>query len=85
MEQAPRQAPRYDPAKTVIARLGGEAKVSQILGIGTTAPYAWQYGQDRNGTGGIIPQRHHVALLDYAKANGIDLSATDFLPVREVA
>lgn len=85
MEHAQSRAPRFDPARTVIARLGGEAKVSQILGIGTTAPYSWQYGQDRNGTGGIIPQRHHLALLDYAKENGIDLNPADFLPVREVA
>lgn len=73
-----------EPAKSIIARLGGEVKVVTILGCGETAPYTWQY-ECPKGTGGLIPQKHHLALLDYAQENGIPLSPADFLPVREVA
>lgn len=69
-----------EPASSVIKRLGGEAKVSEITRRGTTAPYKWQYPIDKGGTGGLIPQRLHRVLLDYAEANGIDLLPTDFLP-----
>lgn len=70
-----------EPAATIIKLLGGEGKVSEITGRGLTAPYKWQYPIDRGGTGGLIPQRLHVKLLDYARAHGIELSPADFLPV----
>lgn len=72
-----------EPARSIIKRLGGEAKVSEITGRGTTAPYKWQYPLARGGTGGLIPQRLHQRLLDYARANGIPLAPADFLPVHQ--
>lgn len=72
-----------EPAASIILRLGGEAKVSEITGRAYTAPYRWQHPVERGGTGGLIPQRLHVKLLDYARANGIPLSAADFLPVHD--
>lgn len=74
-----------EPAKSIIARFGGETKIAAVLGIASTIPYAWQYPRDKKGTGGTIPQRYHLALLDHASENGIPLSPADFLPVREVA
>lgn len=74
-----------EPAKSIVARFGGEAKIAEVLSISPTIPYAWQYPREKKGTGGTIPQRYHLALLDHAQANGIDLSPADFLPVREVA
>lgn len=74
-----------EPAKSIVARFGGEAKIAEVLGISPTLPYGWQYAREKKGTGGTIPQRYHIALLDYAEANGISLSPADFLPVREVA
>lgn len=73
-----------EPAATVISRLGGEAKVSEITGRGLTAPYKWQYPIEKGGTGGLIPQRLHRVLLDYARANGIALSPADFLPAHDL-
>lgn len=70
-----------EPAATIIKRLGGEAKVSEITQRGVTAPYKWQYPVEKGGTGGLIPQRLHRTLLDYAAANGVELSPADFLPV----
>jgi hypothetical protein len=83
-------APAMQPAENIIAKfaidrdgmkISGEAKVSEITGAGTTAPYRWQYPREKGGTGGTIPQRYHRQLLDYARVNNIDLKAEDFLPV----
>jgi hypothetical protein len=70
-----------NPASTVIARLGGEAVVSFITGTAYTAPYRWQAAKIKGGTGGVIPQRYHRMLIDYAKSKGIPLAAEEFLPV----
>jgi hypothetical protein len=74
-----------EPARTIISRLGGAAKVRDLTGASINAPYRWQYAKDKGGTGGLIPQRYHRTLLDYAAANRINLKAEDFLPKREVA
>lgn len=67
-----------DPAKTIIERLGGEAVVSKITGTAYTAPYRWQHSREKGGTGGLIPQKHHRALLIYAREHDIALSSDDF-------
>lgn len=74
-----------EPAKTIIKRLGGEATVSGITGTAFTAPYRWQHPKEKGGTGGLIPQRHHRALLEYAKQNEIGLRADDFLEPAEAS
>jgi hypothetical protein len=68
-----------DPASSIIERLGGEAVVSKITKTAYTAPYRWQHSREKGGTGGVIPQRHHRTLLDYARARGIPLRAEEFL------
>jgi hypothetical protein len=60
--------PGMDPASAIIEKLGGEAKVAEITGMAFTAPYRWQHDKSKGGTGGLIPQAHHRALLDYANA-----------------
>lgn len=72
-----------DPASKIIAKLGGEAKVAEITNMALTAPYRWQHEKAKGGTGGLIPQNHHRALLDYAHANDIPLAAEEFLPPRK--
>jgi hypothetical protein len=69
-----------EPASSIIAKIGGEAVAAKITGTAYTAPYRWQHSRDRGGTGGLIPQRYHRTLLDYAQSNGIALKAEDFLP-----
>jgi hypothetical protein len=71
-----------EPARSIITKLGGETAVAQICGTAISAPYRWQYARERGGTGGIIPQRHHRALLDYAEVRRIPLRADEFLPPR---
>lgn len=74
-----------DPASTIIKKLGGEAKVAEITGMAFTAPYRWQHDKPKGGTGGLIPQRLHRVLLDYAHANDIPLIAEEFLAPRQPA
>lgn len=70
-----------DPATSIIQKLGGVAKVSRATNTALTAPYRWQYPRDKGGTDGLIPQKHHPALLALAREEGIGLTANDFLPV----
>ena len=68
-----------EPAKSIIAKLGGEAVVSGITGTAYTAPYRWQHPKAKGGTGGRIPQKHAPALLAYARDKGISLTAEELL------
>lgn len=70
-----------EPAATIIEKLGGPSVVSEITRTAYTAPYRWQHPRDKGGTGGLIPQKYHLALLNYAEQAGVDLTARDFLPV----
>ena len=72
-----------EPARTIIKRLGGEAVVARITNMAFTAPYRWQHSRAKGGTDGLIPQKHIPTLLEYARQNGIELSANDFLPVSQ--
>lgn len=74
-----------EPAHTIVKRLGGEARVSEITGTSGNAPYRWQYPREKGGTGGLIPQRYHRTLLNHARDEGVDLKAEDFLAAEEVA
>jgi hypothetical protein len=69
-----------EPAVTIIKKLGGAAAVAEIARTALSAPYRWQSPRHRGGTGGCIPQRHHRALLAFARKHGIALAADEFLP-----
>ena len=68
-----------EPARTIITKLGGEAAVAKITGTAFTAPYRWQHPRSKGGCDGRIPQKHISTLLQFARENGIDLSAQEFL------
>ena len=69
-----------EPARTIIARLGGPGAICSALRLAYTAPYRWTYAREKGGTGGLIPQRHHRALLQMARGLGVPLDPADFLP-----
>ncbi|TAV98474.1 hypothetical protein ELI24_08790 [Rhizobium ruizarguesonis] len=73
-----------EPAKSIIAKIGID-KVSELTGKHVSRVYRWMYSKERGGTGGFIPNADAPALLAYAKANGIQLSAEDFFAVPEQA
>jgi hypothetical protein len=56
-----------------------------VLGIHRTRASNWQRPRAKGGSNGLIPQGYHLQLIDFAAANGITLTAEDFLPVREQA
>lgn len=70
-------AHRLEPAASIIGKIGVDT-VALITGKHISRVYRWMYPKDRGGTGGLIPQGDAIALLDYARANGISLSANDF-------
>lgn len=70
-----------EPARTIVALLGGEARAAEIAGVRITAPYRWQASKAKGGTGGVIPHWHVEKLLQHAEREGIDLSPASFAPV----
>ena len=69
-----------EPASTIIEKLGGVAAVARLTGVHRTRVSNWKRPRADGGTGGRIPQSHHVTLLRAARENGIeDISAESFL------
>lgn len=74
-----------EPAKTVIAKLGGPDIVARLTGRDVSRVYRWMYPRDRGGTDGIIPHAEARKLLDHSRVNGIDLGPADFFATPEAA
>lgn len=74
-----------DPAKSVIAKLGGVEVVCGITGKHVSRVYRWMHPKEKGGTGGFIPTTEAPKLLEYAKANRIKISADDFFPKKDFA
>ena len=71
-----------EPAQTIIKLLGGPGVVAGIVGVHRTRVSNWKRPRGLGGTGGVIPQRYHRTLLDYAAENSVELNAEDFLEPR---
>lgn len=67
-----------EPARTIIAKLGGIKRVAEALELDFTRPYRWMLPPSKGGTGGTIPSRHHQRLLDWADEQGLPLEPADF-------
>src|SRR4051812_27697306 len=74
-----------EPAASIIHRLGGFAAVAKLCDLHFTQVWRWTQPRSKKGTGGTIPQRHHLLLLAVAKKAGVPLTAADFLPLPEPA
>jgi len=75
----------YDPASTIIEKLGGVRSVAQIAGVSVHTVTKWRLAREKSGTGGIIPHWHVRKLLDGAKDRGVVLSPSEFVQEHEVA
>lgn len=62
-----------EPAKTIIADLGGPVAAAEIAGVHRTRVYGWLKT-------GIIPLKHIPKLIAAAKTQGKDWSADRFMP-----
>lgn len=69
-----------EPAASIINRLGGFSAVAKLCNLHFTQIWRWTQPRSKKGTGGTIPQRHHLLLLAIAKKAGVPLTAADFLP-----
>jgi len=72
---------RLDPAHKIVRRLGGARVVAEEVDRAYTAPYRWAMPRNVGGTGGIIPMRHHPALMRLARRRGVKLKLSDFYPL----
>lgn len=70
-----------DPAKSIIAKIGGVDVVASVTGKHISRVYRWMYPKERGGTGGLIPQVEAIKLLSHARSNSIDLDAEEILGV----
>lgn len=68
-------------AERVIRKLGGPARVAELLGTSRQAIYKWTYPRQRGGTGGYIPARRQLELMVVCKMQGIVLTKNDFFPL----
>lgn len=67
-----------NPARAVIAKLGGPEVVAKLTGRDVSRVYRWMYPRERGGTDGVIPHQEAQKLLEHARANGVDLRPEDF-------
>lgn len=67
-----------EPAKTVIAKMGGVDAVASVTGKHVSRVYRWMYPKNRGGTDGYIPPKDAGRLLQDAASRGLDLKASDF-------
>jgi len=74
-----------EPAYTIINLLGGATKVAAFLKTTRQAVWKWTWPRQKGGTGGLVPQRHHPAILALARQQGVYLTAEHFLPGGAVA
>lgn len=68
-----------EPAKTIIASLGGITAVARATGKSLVTVQRWRMPKERGGTGGFIPRQHHAELLRLARQSGISLTASSFI------
>jgi hypothetical protein len=68
-----------EPAQTIIRKFGGPNAVAKIVSVHRTRVSSWQRPRAKGGSEGRIPQNHIPALLAFARENGLDVKAEDFL------
>jgi hypothetical protein len=67
-----------DPARSIIARLGGVDAVARVTGRDRTRVFRWMYSEAKGGTGGRIPMQQIPKLLKFAARRGKRLQHADF-------
>lgn len=87
---------QLDPARTILLRVGASIRtgatakstvmsrgiktVCQITGRSIGSVYLWLYAKEKGGSGGWIPPEDAAMILVWAKKEGVDIDAQDFLP-----
>lgn len=74
-----------EPARSILAKIGGVEVASKVTGKHVSRIYRWTYSRAKGGTGGVIPHDDATKLLEYARQNGIELTADDFFASADTA
>ena len=72
---------RYEPANSIIIKLGGLTAVSKAVGVTPHTVMRWRMPKHTGGTGGVIPHWHIAAILDFAEKIKVELREADFAPI----
>ena len=81
-----RKGVRFDPAFTIVQKLGGTSATAEIVGRHPSQITRWMLPlAGSNGRQGVIPMAEAKKILRYAREHGLDIVPGDFfLPSREV-
>lgn len=72
-------------AQRIIDKFGGKEAFQEKFQVSASRLYRWVTPEAKGGTGGRIPSKHQQALLELARAEGIDLQPADFFEDEEAA
>jgi len=68
---------KFNPGQVVLAEIGMTAAAAAC---GVSPSTVWRWAQDnKRGTGGIVPGRYHMLLLNAARDSGSVLTAYDLV------
>lgn len=76
---------RCEPANTIINKFKGLKPLADVTNVKVHTVMRWRMPKEKGGTGGVVPHWHVPAILEAAKARGLDIRASDFAPVMEGA
>lgn len=71
--------PRFNQAQKVIGRFGGYVKLAALLGVSRQTVFRWMQPRPL-GTEGLIPTSQTPAIIELARAQGVDLADVDWAP-----
>lgn len=70
-----------EPAKSIIAKVGGVDVAADVTGKHVSRIYRWMYAKEKGGTGGQIPFDDAKKLLAHSRKNGLGVDAHDFFGI----
>lgn len=76
---------RCEPANTIIKKFNGLKPLAEVTNVKAHTVMRWRMPKEKGGTGGVVPHWHIPAILEAAKARGLDIRPSDFAPVMETA
>lgn len=71
------------PASSIIEAFGGPTTVAKIVGVHRTRVSMWKVSKEKGGTGGLIPMKHALVLLEEARRRGVEVAPEDFFEVQK--
>lgn len=65
-------------ATRVIQKCGGVPRTASLAETSENWVYRWRLDKDKGGTGGVIPPKAQMKLLEAASRGEVDISPSDF-------